>query len=320
MAGDLGVVHLVRRANGLEALDAFLASYRRHPAGMPHELILVLKGFDGDERSIATHRSLAEDLDARWLSVPDDGFDLGSYRRAALQLTHRRLLFLNSFSVILADGWLELLSAAASRPHVGAVAATGSWGSQGSHLRYGLGLGGPYASVFEGRAATQRVFAELAAAPESSATAEKRRRPVRTALEVGTSMLRQASGFASFPSPHLRTNGLLIERETWLGICPRMPRDKLAAHLLESGRRGLTARLRARGLHTLVVGRDGGAERSERWPQTRTFWQGEQENLLIGDNQTRAYQLGDAHRRGVLSGYAWGPSAEPAEPVGGTPA
>lgn len=320
MRGELAVVHLVRRSNGVEPFAAFLGSYRRHPAGAPHELVLVLKGFDDGEGASDAHRRLAQDLDVRWVSVPDDGFDLGSYRRAALELTHRRLLFLNSFSMILADGWLELLSAAASRPRVGAVAATGSWGSQGSHLRYGLGLGGPYASVFEDRADTQRVFVELAAAPEPSASSETRRRPVRTALEIGTSTLRQASGFGSFPSPHLRTNGLLIERETWLGICPRMPRDKLAAHLLESGRRGITARLRARGLHTLVVGRDGSAERSERWPQTRTFWQGEQENLLIGDNQTRAYALGDAHRRRVLSGYAWGPSAEPAEPVVGVAA
>lgn len=313
---ELGVVHLVRHANGIQPLARFLDSYRRHPAGAEHELVLIFKGFD-DEQASERHRALAVDLNVRSLDVPDDGFDLGAYRRAARELPHRRLVFLNSFSVILADRWLELLAAPAGDPRVGAVAASASWGSQSSHTRYALGLGGPYARVFADRHSTQRVFAELASAGEQ-AQAEERVRGGRagSALRLAATIARQTAGFAPFPSPHLRTNGLLIERERWLSICRSAPRDKLAAHRMESGRHGFTARLRRQGLDAVVVGRDGRAHRSEQWPDSRTFWQADQENLLIGDNQTDSYRRGDALRRRVLSGYAWGLRAAPAEPQG----
>jgi hypothetical protein len=341
---ELGVVHLVRHANGTAPLERFLDSYRRHPAGAEHELVLLLKGFHG-ESSAEPHRELAGDLCSHYVSVPDHGFDLGAYRQAAHELTHRRLLFLNSFSVILAERWLELLDAAGRAPGVGAAAASGSWGSQASHVRYSLGLGGPYSTVFPDRAVTHRVFAELdstagpnpAVGPDLAACLDPtagpdpaaepriavggapapwrprgaRRRPVKTALEIASTTVRQALQFPPFPAPHLRTNGLLIERERWLRVCPAPPRDKLAAHRLESGRGGVTARLRGAGLEAVVVGRDGHAYSSPRWAASRTFWQGDQENLLIGDNQTNAYRMGDGERRRVLSGYAWGPSAEP---------
>lgn len=47
------------------------------------------------------------------------------------------------------------------------------------------------------------------------------------------------------------------------------------------------------------------------WPSGRIFWQGAPENMLVEDNRTRAYLDADAQRRRVLSGYAWGPQADP---------
>ncbi len=41
----IAVIHLVRQANGLPAFRAFLDSYRRHPAGIAHQLVLLCKGF-----------------------------------------------------------------------------------------------------------------------------------------------------------------------------------------------------------------------------------------------------------------------------------
>jgi hypothetical protein len=317
---ELAVVHLVRRANGIEPFERFIESYRRHPAGMPHELVLVLKGFDGDA-STEPYRRHASALGGRWLVMDDYGFDLGSYRRAASELAHRRLLFINSFSVILADDWLALLAAAESEARIGAVAASGSWGSRASHVRYHNRLGGPYARVFPDQAVTSRVFAQLTSentepAPNAAVTASaaplaaRLTGPMRALAHVA----REAIQFAQFPCPHLRTNGLLIERKLWLEVCPLSPRDKLTAHRLESGRRGITARLRAAGLHVAIVGRDGRSYTSDEWPASVTYWQGNQENLLIGDNQTRSYQEGDALRRRVLAGYAWGEQAAPALP------
>jgi hypothetical protein len=317
VGADLAVIHLVRRVNGIEPFERFIESYRRHPAGTPHELVLLLKGFDDDAATELYHRQASE-LGASWLAMGDQGFDLGSYRRAARELPHRRLVFLNSFSEILVDDWLALLAGAESAPRVGAVAASGSWGSRASHVRYHNRLGGPYASVFPDQAVTSRVFAELTASnmeSESNASplsfAARVTGPMRTVAHVA----REAAQFAQFPNPHLRTNGLLIERARWLDVCPQTPRDKLGAYRLENGRRGITARLRAKGLEVAVVGRDGRSYRIGEWAASRTYWQGNQQNLLIADNQTRAYKDGDFLRRQILAGYAWGEQAAPAQPA-----
>lgn len=307
---ELCVVHLVRLVNGLAPFESFVDSYRRHPAGAPHDLAFVLKGFE-DETTKEPYRALAVDLCGRWLEVPDEGFDLGAYHRVAQMLPHRRLLFVNSFSVILADDWLAPIVSAASDPRVGAVAASGSWGSQSSHARYGVGLGGPYATIFDDPHSTHEVFLEISGEPEQPAADSG---PIAHWRHIAKMLAGRTAGFAAFPSPHLRTNCFSIDRELWLRLCRRAPRDKLAAYRLESGRRSITHRITRMGLRVLVVGRDGQAYGSEQWPESNTFWQANQENLLIGDNQTRSYQQGNAHTRLVLARYAWGPKAAPTEP------
>ncbi len=122
------MVHLVRRANGTEPFRAFIDSYRAHPAGVSHELILLFKGF-ASEAQTAVYRQLADGLFAVALNVGEEGLDLGAYAAAARQLTHRRLCFLNSYSRPLVDGWLSSLAAPLSRPDVGLTGTGGSYES-----------------------------------------------------------------------------------------------------------------------------------------------------------------------------------------------
>src|SRR5262245_35469171 len=98
MSPEVGVVHLVRRKNGIAPLQSFLASYERQPAGCEHVLILALKGFgkrlDGVfEDQLARVRHVT-------VSVSDDGFDISAYRAVSRALSCRFLCFLNSFSII----------------------------------------------------------------------------------------------------------------------------------------------------------------------------------------------------------------------------
>jgi hypothetical protein len=68
------------------------------------------------------------------------------------------------------------------------------------------------------------------------------------------------------------------------------------------------------GLRPLVVGKDGRCYEKEEWHTSNTFWQGDQQNLLVADNQTNDYQNGSAERRLFLSRYAWGENAAPSAP------
>jgi hypothetical protein len=56
----------------------------------------------------------------------------------------------------------------------------------------------------------------------------------------------------------------------------------------------------------LVVGRDGKAYKKEDWNKSNTFWQDNQENLLISDNQTNKYSRAYSKERMALSLLAWG--------------
>jgi hypothetical protein len=65
------------------------------------------------------------------------------------------------------------------------------------------------------------------------------------------------------------------------------------------------------GLKVMVVGRDGIGYQPDEWPLSETFWQGEQSNLLVADNNTANYTFGDAATRSHLSCFAWGDQAAP---------
>jgi hypothetical protein len=312
VAGTL-VAHLVWAPLGPGVLTRFAESYRRHLAGAEHELLVVFNGFEASQ-DLAPWRSALKDLTYEELHTAAPVLDLRAYQEVVERVSASRYCFLNSYSTIGTDGWLELLQSAASGAGVGAVGATGSWASQSSFLRLELALGGPYRRVFADRVAAIRRLASLSPDAPLPNPAPN---PLRGALSGGRSLLDYVVAYASFPNPHLRTNCFLIDRDPWLRAFSEMPTDKGAAYRFESGRRGLTARLKAMGMRVLVAGRDGRAYESSEWPASRTFWQGSQENLLVEDNQTRSYENGDAEVRRALSAFAWGTLADPEGPVPG---
>ena len=57
---SIGVVYLLRQAEGLEAPRRFIASYRRWPAGLQHLLIVLYKGFATETTCRKPGRSFGE--------------------------------------------------------------------------------------------------------------------------------------------------------------------------------------------------------------------------------------------------------------------
>jgi hypothetical protein len=211
------------------------------------------------------------------LSCPDRGFDLGSYFFASERVKERLVMFTNSYSVLQGDRWLAKILDAYSQPRVGLVGATGSWESLSSQYLN---------KRFD---TSQSRFRDVLAKGK--------------ALAVGLPLL---ALFPAFPNIHLRTNGFLLAREDFLAMRPRIICTKLDAWLFESGRNSMTRQVLGRGLGVLVVGRDGSAYRPTEWPQSMTFWRSTQENLLLHDNRTIAYERGNAEVRAKRSEAAWG--------------
>jgi hypothetical protein len=301
------VVHLVWGPLGRAPLERFAASYRHHPAGAQHRLVLLLNGVE-DPGLLARCQDLAGELGGSCVSLSGRHLDLEAYVAAAGHVEADTLCFLNSHSRPLVDGWLVYLLDALSRPGVGLVGATGSWGSQLDYLRYQLRLPSAYAAVYGDREATRQEMLSLSRQADPSI-----RDRGRTAAQLGTMLmlLRQSRSFTRFPSPHVRTNAFVISRDLLLEVWPSRVPNKLAAYRLENGRHSLTARVAEKGRRAVLVGRDGLVYPVEDWPYSLTFWQGTQENLLVADNRTEDYRLGDAARRLLLSRYAWAEQADP---------
>lgn len=264
------VVYLAWVPLGLAPLERFLRSYEAHPAGAPHELVVVFNG-QRSEAELTPFRAALAAVKHRALVIARPGLDIRSYTLVVQYYAYRAYCFLNSYSVLLADEWLAKLAGALALPGVGVVGASGSWESS---------YGGLLVSTI---ARTERVR-------------------VRDTARL----LFYRTAFSPFPNPHIRTTGFMARADVLRRVRWPSVRTKRAAHSFEGGRGGLTRQVERLGLQALVVGRDGAAYAQADWPSSGTFRQGGQENLLIGDNRSHDYQCADAHRREYMARLAWG--------------
>ena len=277
-ASALCVAHLVRRANGTGAFRGFLESYRRNPAGVPHELLVIFKGFSGTQ-GLAPYDALLEGVQHKRTFVRDFGYDVRPYVKVAREQPYEHFVFLNSFSRILVGGWLEMLYRHARRPGVGIVGATASYQSLESD---------------------HHAFKHL---PRPDLPAYVRPMlPLYRSIRYVVAIRGQ---FPQFPNYHVRTNAFMIAREVMARLRTETFLRKWDAFRFESSRYGMTPQVTAAGLQALVVGADGRGYEPPEWPNARTFWISQQENLLVSDNRTRAYEEGSPALREQLAFRAW---------------
>lgn len=269
------VVHLLRAANGDAPFARFLTTYRTFPAGAEHQLVLVCKGFGHALPSRLVR--LVDDLQPHVLHVSDRGFDIGPYRTAAKRLDTDAVCFLNSFSTILAPDWLAKLLGALNSPGVGIAGATGSWQSL-----FSAGFRPGWRTPFP-------------------------HQPGRWPRWLGRRYrwLKYRTTYPPFPNPHVRSNAFVIRRQDFLSLKVPPTVTKQFAYRFESGYQSLTRQMERRGVRPVVVDREGRSAEIAEWYDSHTFWAGDQENLLVADNQTENYRRGTPASRRALELAAW---------------
>ena len=275
---DTSVAYLVRIDEGLAPVRRFLAAYTGHDPGMAHHLLVLRRGFR-TEREWAPFASAFDDHGVQHgvIDLADAGYDLGAYRAAVMASGHDYLCFLNTFSEVLCDGWLEHLHRSAQLPGVGLAGATGS-----------------YESVYSASVAAL-------SGPQRDGTSRWHR-----GLRQQMHAYRLRYQFPEYPNPHIRTNGFMLRRRLALTLRWGPYRTKHDALRGESGRFGLARQAASLGLRNLVVGRNGLAYEPDEWPLSRTFRSGDQSNLMIADNRTRQYSASPIEERLRLGRLAWG--------------
>lgn len=309
---SLCLVHLVWAPAGAAPLDAFVDTYERHPAGVDHELVLVCNGFDGREDAhAAVARAAPHAAAIIVLDVPV--VDIAAYAAAAQAVGHELLCCVNSYGRILADGWLAKLVGPVRDGDSALAGSSASYASLLSLAAFQAGLPSAYGRILRPLERPAEGLRELELQQAAASPGGHRGAGMRRLAHV-RSLRRLMVGFSRFPAHHIRTNAFAVRRDLFLHAGSGRVRDKVDAWRFESGSRSLTRAATRAGRPPLVVGADGEVYPPEQWPHSATFWQDDQENLLVADNQTRLYDEGDVGRRELLARLAWGPEARPAPP------
>jgi hypothetical protein len=307
---SVAVVYLARLSDGLEHIRAFASSYKKHPAGCPHELVILYKGEKPTEETTDIFREIKH----RSVWVRDDiGLDIAAYAHAASILTNEVICFLNIYTQLCADNWLALLTDPLKSESVGMVGASGSYESVRDTIDFvakAAWLCVDQKIDFDPKLAAQFewIFAIYAADwLKQIGGLSWRDRLVRFVrgrrngdvatwrafwkkrTEYPGDLAAWLDGFPHFPNPHIRSNGFALRRDLFGSIAAEVGPSKEEAMHFESGENSLTVRILRRGLRAVVRGKDGGSYDVEAWPESETFRLGKQTNLVLTDNQSRNF-------------------------------
>lgn len=321
---NLAVVYLARFAEGLKPVVNFIDSYNRHEAGIAHDRVVIKKGFSGENTE---QDKILRSFFPNVISVSDEGFDITAFAKAAAQLPHKHVVFLNTFSEIASDNWLAKLSLAVTGPAIGIAGATGSYESLHSSMkRLNRGL---FQNQLLPSAARMRRLSRIArklipkplanrlVAAVIAFSARRNRTKndgmpddqfetfwERETMPGGT--FEDLKTIPLYPNAHIRTNGFIIERQAFLDTLPNSIITKRDTYLYESGPDSLTRQILRRGKKAVIVGRDGQSYSIDQWPRSRTFRLGDQRNLLVQDNQTRAFDAMHNTEKQAFMEATWG--------------
>lgn len=342
----IAVLYLARAAEGLEKFERFAQSYKQHPAGQDHDLIIIYKG-DFKKGEMAGAKFIFRDIPHQSFSIPDDGFDIHAYLYAAERIQNEYICPFNTHTEIVSADWLKKLYTHLQKPGVGLVGTSASYGSHSNglkilhhmhwlyynekvsfqdkkHIRdYSATFLGPspqrtkYSLKHLSRLSLKKVimlpiyFCKKAIKKINTKTvSHKDTHLMRDFQKYWGHTLNETSAsyvksFFSFPNPHIRTNGFMVERKILLEF-KGLGKTKIDCYIFEAGIDSLTSRIAQKGLSVLFVGADGIGYPPKEWPKSNNFWMGDQENLMISDNQTSQYMNLSKNERRFHSYLSWG--------------
>jgi len=328
---SFGVVYLARSAEGTDAFKRFAAGYRKHPAGFNHELVVLYKGFT-QQVQLQEARKAFQDIPHIALELDDSGFDIGSYLEASQRVSHRYLMFVNSYTEFVTSGWLNHLASHAVRDGVGITGAMGSyeslfdsfglfhsviWMCKYFHVPYDEDVHRYFDFIVDkycrdwckrSKPKSQAPFGVIGPplALIKHRTSILASRALWWTLTRRGQMFGDFGQFLPFPNPHIRSNGFMVQRERLLPFRAAQIQKKLDACAFESGADSLTRQVRKAGLSAIIVDSGGRGYDVENWPTGQLFRVGNQAGLLLTDNQSRAFDNMSVVARVTNVRMTWG--------------
>jgi len=219
----IGVVHLVWIPYGIEIFKRFIDSYQTYPSGYNHTLHILFNGYKVEEDVFNYENHLISKKIEYRKHLLKKGQDIDAYKWIASIIPEKYLLFLNSYSIILAPNWLEkIISPLVKNPKIGAVGATGSLQSY-----------------------VNTVFVQNNICYDKTKKFRDNFRKYKLFIK---SIFYYSLHFQLFPNVHIRTNSFAIRKCDFLNLHFNRISKKYDAYRFESGRNGMSQQLIKSGL------------------------------------------------------------------------
>lgn len=305
---QIAVFYLARIQQGLEHFKNFAQSYRQYPAGISHDLFIICKGFSKKEEFEALQK-IFQDIPHQIIPVEDDiGMDLAAYKEASNQVNHPYVCFLNTYSRINNDNWLQKFFSHCEKEDVGLVGATGSFESIYESSVYFVG-----SNLFFLSSQRKKTFYLFYCHLKNffhKKIFKGYLKNIFNLWRINTnphSFWHFINEVPSFPNPHIRSNAFMLRLKDWNSITEdKTLKTKTDSLLFESGVDGLSNFFFHQGRKILIVGSDGKGYSPLDWPEGGFFRSKNQENLLVKDNQIEYYLGASKSLQNLLRLCAWG--------------
>lgn len=273
----IGVVHLVRRHNDIIHFKNFIESYRKHDAGIDHELIILMVAFWGRSNAKKKVDEILGSIPHKKIFFLDWGFDIRPYSWVMRHVNCDYFLFLNSFSVLLTDSWFKKMYDNLIQPGVGIV-----------------GVGANNLS-------SERLWdSNLKKTPFWSF-----KKIIFWALRLRGRLI-----LPRFPNYYIRTNGFMISKKVADQIQMRLVLFKFQAFWFECGRNSLTRQIMKLGLKPLVIDNKGHGFEKESWHKSHTYGWAKQQGLIVSDNRTRLFESRSDTEKRAYEFLIWGKTSD----------
>jgi glycosyltransferase involved in cell wall biosynthesis len=335
MQNSIAVVYLARFSDGPEKIERFIESYKMHPAGIEHDLVIIIKGAKNEFETNFVLEQL-KGLACFIEYLPDTiGVDIHAYLEISKAHMNEYFVFFNTHSEIATANWLSLMHSQLQNEEVGLVGAFGSAESIytswevlfKAQARFSRGL----LAYHEYKSFNWILEPRLKYLPKVLEWAiiralrickqtidfffrikrnkyQEINRWVAVSTKTGTLSFTQ--DFPSFPNPHIRSNAFMVRRFDLIQYEMEPGKSKLTANLFECGRNSLSKQIIMSNRKLIVVGKNGEAYEPKDWEKSNTFRSGSQENLLIYDNQTRSFAKMSSRTKEVHKSFSWGENAK----------
>ena len=244
------VAYLSTKYVDKKALKRFINNYKKNISSCKHSLLICYKNLD--DKELIKRIKIAKKIKHIEFIDPElsNDHEWGTMYRIGKKYKKTNILWMNDHSYPNKKCWLKVLSNYIQPNRI--IGCSASYSSHYSNSFY--------------------------------------RKPEQSYFNYIINIIKTSFYFFSFPNPHLRSNGMLFYSNDFVKFMKnRTVRSKFDSYCLESGKNSLTNYFIKKNYDVVVVNGDGNIYFKEDWPKSDTFAFKKKNNLLISDNQTRAY-------------------------------